>query len=73
MSKTIVDISDLSAQERLHLIEDLWESLSPTESSVPLTGAQREELDRRLDDLELEGPVGIPWHEVVGKIRRQHG
>ena len=26
-------------------------------------------LDRRLDDLEAEGPVGIPWDEVLSRIR----
>jgi putative addiction module component (TIGR02574 family) len=30
---------------------------------------QRAELDRRLDDLEREGPVGIPWDEVLSRIR----
>ena len=36
---------------------------------VPLTSAQREELDRRLDELDRDGPVGIPWQEVLGQIR----
>lgn len=36
---------------------------------LPLTEAHREELDRRLDDLEAEGPVGIPWDELVDQIR----
>src|SRR5947208_14116390 len=26
-------------------------------------------LDRRLDELEAEGPVGIPWDEVLSRIR----
>src|SRR5438309_11588340 len=26
-------------------------------------------LERRLDDLEAEGPVGIPWDEVLSRIR----
>src|SRR5438874_12537243 len=29
-------------------------------------------LDRRLDDLEAEGPVGIPWDEVLSRIRWYH-
>ena len=33
-----------------------------------LTEAQRAELDRRLDELEVEGPVGIPWDEVLSRI-----
>ena len=64
-----IDIASLSFEERLRLLDELWESLSRTPESIPLTEAQREELDRRLDELEREGPLGIPWDEVLGRIR----
>jgi putative addiction module component (TIGR02574 family) len=66
---SIVDITRLSADERLRLLDQLWESLSANPDAIPLTDAQREELDRRLDDLEREGPVRIPWEEVLARIR----
>jgi putative addiction module component (TIGR02574 family) len=69
MSKPGIDISALTPEERLDLLEELWDSLTATPTAIPLTGAQRAELDRRLDDLEREGPVGIPWDEVLGRIR----
>jgi putative addiction module component (TIGR02574 family) len=69
MSKTALNISDLTPEERLRLIEELWDSLTQNPKDVPLTNAQCEELDSRLDDLERCGPVGIPWDEVVQQIR----
>jgi len=63
-----IDIATLSPEERLKLLEQLWDSLSSSPSAVPLTKPQREELDRRLDELEREGPVGIPWEEVHRRI-----
>lgn len=69
MSKRGLDIAALTPEERLRLLEQLWDSLAATPEAVPLTEAQRAELDRRLDDLELEGPVGIPWDEVLSRIR----
>jgi putative addiction module component (TIGR02574 family) len=36
-----------------------------------LPDAQRPELDRRVDDLEREGPVGLTWDEMVAKARRR--
>ncbi len=64
MAKPTLDIERLSPDERLDLMEQLWESLRKDPSSVPLTDAQREELDRRLDDLEADirrgAPLGIP-------------
>lgn len=67
----VVDLVKLSPEERLRLIDEIWESLSTSPDSIPVTDAQREELDRRLDDLEREGPVGIPWNEVLRSIRPQ--
>jgi putative addiction module component (TIGR02574 family) len=67
----MLNIDELSAEERLLLLERLWDSLSATPNAVPLTSGQRAELDRRLDDLEREGPRGIPWDEVVEQIRKR--
>jgi putative addiction module component (TIGR02574 family) len=64
-----IDIAKLSAKERLELLEQLWDSLSP--EAIPMTDAQKEELDRRLDELDREGPVGIPWNEVLDRIRNR--
>ena len=64
-----VDIAKLSPKERLELLEQLWDSLSP--EAIPMTNAQTEELDRRLDELDREGPVGIPWNEVLERIRNR--
>ena len=69
MSKPALNIDDLSPEECLRLIEELWDSLSETPEAVPLHDAQREELDRRLDDLERSGPEGIPWDQVLQQIR----
>jgi putative addiction module component (TIGR02574 family) len=62
-----IDIAKLSPEERLELLEQLWDSLSA--EAIPLTDAQHHELDRRLDELDQEGPVGIPWNEVFDRIR----
>jgi putative addiction module component (TIGR02574 family) len=69
MSRQFMNIEDMSTEERLRLLEELWDSLSQRPENIPLTPEQREELDRRLDDLERQGPVGIPWEKVLRQIR----
>ena len=66
MNKPAIDIKGLSPAQRLRLLEELWDSLA--DADVPLTERQREELDRRLDALENEGPRGIPWNEVLDRL-----
>ena len=66
MGKPAIDLQSLTPQERLELLEELWDSL--TDDDLPLTRAQREELDRRLDDLDRDGPRGSPWEEVLRRL-----
>lgn len=69
MSSPAIDIEKLSPDERLRLIEVLWDSLRTRPESVPLTRAQREELDRRLDELDRGDTETIPWEEVKQRLR----
>ena len=69
MSSPAIDIEKLSPEERLRLIEDLWESLRKTPDALPLTRAQREELDRRLDELDRGEGETIPWEDVKRRLR----
>jgi len=64
----MIDITTLSRDEQLQLLEMLWDRLSLTPEAIPLTDVQREELDRRLDDVDREGPVGIPADEVLSRL-----
>jgi putative addiction module component (TIGR02574 family) len=71
MAKPAVDIDSLSRDERLALLEQVWESLSREAESLPLTAEQTAELDRRLDDLDREGPVGATPEELRAQVRRR--
>jgi putative addiction module component (TIGR02574 family) len=71
MDATRLDISSLTPAERLQLVEQLWDSLSPND--IPLTPAQAEELDRR-EALHRAAPRrGRPWREVLDEIERPGG
>jgi putative addiction module component (TIGR02574 family) len=65
----MIDIDQYSVDERLRLLEEIWDSLTETPESIPLSQAHRTELDRRISDLYRTGPVGIPWQEVLDRIR----
>jgi putative addiction module component (TIGR02574 family) len=69
MSLPALDFEKLTADERLRLLEQLWESLDKDPDSFPLTDSERALLDERLDEMECEGPTGIPWEEVLLRIR----
>ena len=63
------EIASLSVEERLTILEELWDSLCSTPEAVPIPEAQRSELDRRLDALEADSDPGSPWSEVEARLR----
>lgn len=67
MARPALDLKGLTREEKLQLLEDLWESLRPDD--VALTEAQREELQRRLDQMDRDGASGIPWERVLREIQ----
>ena len=73
MNEPNIDIDRLDVDQRLRLIERIWESLRSDPAAIPLTPAQRTELDRRLDELEQGDTAGIPWEDVLENIRKRMG
>lgn len=56
----------LSPEDRLELVEEIWESLESEE--LPLYDWQREILDRRLADLEAGRETTSPWVEARARL-----
>jgi putative addiction module component (TIGR02574 family) len=72
MSKiSTADILELSISERIQLAEDLWDSIVVVPDSVPLTKAQKQELDRRLDAYHENPGAGSPWELVRERMRNR--
>jgi putative addiction module component (TIGR02574 family) len=69
MAKPALDLSTLTPDEKADLIDDLWSSLRSDE--LMLTPDQKAELDRRLERLDRDGPVGTPWETVRGQMSRR--
>lgn len=61
-------IEDMSIEERLELIGELWDSLD--DKDVPITDAQKAEIERRLESFASDKAQGIPWsvfRQTLGK------
>jgi putative addiction module component (TIGR02574 family) len=63
------EIGRLSPHERLALIAELWDSLE--DHDVPLSQAQKAELDRRLDCLERDRDRGMTWAALKSDLERR--
>ena len=71
ISPSPADLAQLSVTERIHLVEDIWDSIAASPEALPLPEAQRRELDRRLDVYHRDPQAGSPWAEVQQRVRSQ--
>jgi putative addiction module component (TIGR02574 family) len=65
------EILRLPADQRLKLLDDIWESLAGTPEDIPVPDWHRELLDERDSD-PSEQPIRT-WEEVEANARRSRG
>lgn len=68
---SLIDFSHLTREERLQLIEELWDSLDEEQDPPDLTPAQRAELDRRLALADSDQTTWHTWDEVKESLKRR--
>jgi putative addiction module component (TIGR02574 family) len=61
----------LPFDERIKLVEDLWDSIASDQQALALTTEQRAELDRRLDAYEFDKNRGQLATDSITSIRRR--
>ena len=69
MTDLAPEFARLSPLQRLDLIEALWESLD--EKDVPVTDAQRAELDRMIAGFDQDAAESIPWDQLRAELRQR--
>lgn len=62
---------DLPLEERIRIVEDLWDSIADDQGALGVTADQKAELDRRLDAFEADGDAGRPAGVALADIRRR--
>ena len=65
------ELSKLSVAERLELVQELWDGIAAEceREPFPLTERQREELERRIRELDEHPERAIPWDQVRERLR----
>jgi putative addiction module component (TIGR02574 family) len=64
-------LTHLPAEERIKLVEDLWDSIAADQQALRLTVEQKTELDRRLDAYEIDKNRGRLAADAVADIRQK--
>jgi putative addiction module component (TIGR02574 family) len=62
-------IDQLSVAQRILLVEEIWDSIPDEADAMPLTDAQKHDLQRRLAAYEADPKAGSSWEEVKTRLR----
>jgi putative addiction module component (TIGR02574 family) len=67
-------IDRLSVDDRMALVQEIWDSIADEVARAPLTEAQRREIDRRLAAHKANPQAAVPWEQVeaeaLARVRR---
>ena len=63
-----VDILELSIEERIQMVEEIWDSIAAVPEAIALSEEQKDELDRRLKAYHRNPDAGSPWMEVRERV-----
>jgi len=61
------EILQLPADQRLQLVENIWDSLAASPTDVPMPRWHRDELDRRLADPDERAT--LTWDDVQARLK----
>lgn len=64
LSTTLDEITALSVDERIRLVEAIWDSIASEPGEPQLTESQQQELLRRLEAHAASPEDVVPWEEV---------
>jgi putative addiction module component (TIGR02574 family) len=68
MAVNLTELLQLPIEERLKLVEALWDSIAEFPEALELSAAQKQELDRRLAAYESNPDAGVPWAELKQRL-----
>jgi len=73
IANTLADIAFLSVDERIRLVDAIWNSIASQPDQLELTTPQRDELERRLEEHLSTPQDTIPWDEIKAQaLSRSH-
>lgn len=65
-----LNIRDLSIEERIQLVGEIWDSIAE-EETPGLTEYENEVLDERMQTFDAVAERGMSWEEIVERVKSE--
>ncbi len=67
-SVSLSEVLEMDVAARIRLAQAIWDSIAAVPEAVPLSEADKLELDRRLEAYYRDPKAGDPWSEVKARL-----
>ena len=71
ITATLNEITALSIEDRILLVQAIWDSIAAEQGYPDLTETQEDELDRRIDSHERDSDNVLTWDEIKASVKKQ--
>jgi putative addiction module component (TIGR02574 family) len=65
---TATEIAGMPIQQRIQLVEDIWDSIAEMPEAVQIPEWHKKELEKRLEAYHANPEEGSPWQDVKKRI-----
>jgi len=62
------EVESWPIDDRLRLVQDVWDQLADQGYEPELTEEMKAELDRRIEEMDRNPGAGVPWEEVKARV-----
>src|SRR4030067_1556323 len=66
---SIADILEIQVQERIRLVELIWDSVAAVPEAVEISLALKAELKMRMEEFEANPEAGYSWEQVKSRLK----
>ena len=66
---SVADILELPVQERIQMVEMIWESIAAFPQAIEVSPELKTDLDARLADFERNPEAGYSWDQVKAHLK----
>ncbi|MGB3405242.1 MAG: addiction module protein [Microcoleaceae cyanobacterium] len=68
ITATLNEIASLSIEDRIMLVQAIWDSVAAEQAYPDITATQKQELDRRMEKYEKNPDNTLTWEAIKASI-----
>ncbi len=68
---SVADILELPVQERIQLVELIWESIAAFPQAIAVSQELKSDLNARLVEFERDPEAGYAWDQVKAQLKNR--